>query len=332
MRNLLLVVALAAFGACGVKRVPQTILENLPYEAKIELLESENDLALAVDRLDEARAEVARTREQIRRAKDRYSAAKSEVNAAADALSKDVAELAVVESDARVEWLRARQRVNVREESLADQNMTCALARHEQSRLTAARKAKLEGSEDYDPATFDQQVKDCDADYAALKEKLKETNTEADAVRAEREFSAFQPSAGSLRTASSSDRLAAQPFGAMGVSRSAAYGCASCSPRSRVAVVVSRRTMMRWKNVVFGMLMYRPSRVRSVVKKNERSMTCPSSASGGNEISSPMRNGRVTRMRMVHRMFESVLHSAMKPVAMSAAVPASTVNKSTSVK
>lgn len=185
MRNLLLVVALAALGACGVKRVPQTILENLPYEAKIELLESENDLALAVDRLDEARAEVARTREQIRRAKDRYSAAKSEVSAAADALSKEVAELAVVESDARVEWLRARQRVNVREESLADQNMTCALARHEQSRLTAARKAKLEGSEDYDPAVFDLQVKDCDADYAALKEKLKETNTEADAVRAE---------------------------------------------------------------------------------------------------------------------------------------------------
>ncbi|MER2560403.1 MAG: hypothetical protein ABTQ32_06785 [Myxococcaceae bacterium] len=185
MRNLLLVVALAAFGACGVKRVPQTILENLPYEAKIELLESENDLALAVDRLDEARAEVARTREQIRRAKDRYSAAKSEISAATDALSREVAELAVVESDARVEWLRARQRVNVREESLADQNMTCALARHEQSRLTAARKAKLEGSEDYDPATFDQQVKDCDADYAALKEKLKETNTEADAVRAE---------------------------------------------------------------------------------------------------------------------------------------------------
>lgn len=185
MRNLLLVVALAALGACGVKRVPQTILENLPYEAKIELLESENDLALAVDRLDEARAEVARTREQIRRAKDRYSAAKSEVSAAADALSKEVAELAVVESDARVEWLRARQRVNVREESLADQNMTCALARHEQSRLTAARKAKLEGSEDYDPAVFDQQVKDCDTDYVALKEKLKETNTEADAVRAE---------------------------------------------------------------------------------------------------------------------------------------------------
>ncbi|MDP1921854.1 MAG: hypothetical protein Q8L14_36770 [Myxococcales bacterium] len=185
MRNsFLLMLALVAMG-CGVKRVPQAILEKLPYEAKIELLESENDLALAVDRLDEAHAEVNRTRDQIRRAKDRYSAAKSEVNAAQDALSREVAELAVLESDARVEWLRAKQRVNVRDESLADQNMTCALTRYEQTRLTAARKAKLEGSEDYEPAVFEQQVKDCDADYAALKEKLKETNSEAETVRAE---------------------------------------------------------------------------------------------------------------------------------------------------
>lgn len=186
MRNLLLLTsALVALSGCGVKRVPQTILDKLPYEAKIELLESENDLAVAVDRLDEARAEVGRTRDQIRRAKERYSAAKSEVSAAQDALSREVAELAVIEADARVEWLRARQRVNVREESLADQSLTCAMARYEQSRLTSARKAKLEGSEDYDPAVFDQQVKDCDADYTALKEKLKETSTEADAVRAE---------------------------------------------------------------------------------------------------------------------------------------------------
>lgn len=185
MRKTIGLLLVGLLSACGVKRVPQSILEKLPYEAKIELLESENDLALAVDRLDEAHAEVNRTRDQIRRAKDRYSAAKSEVSAAQDSLSREVAELAVVEADARVEWLRARQRVNVREESLAEQNMTCALSRYEQSRLTAARKAKLEGSEDYDPTVFEQQVKDCDAEYAALKEKLKETNSEADAVRAE---------------------------------------------------------------------------------------------------------------------------------------------------
>ena len=37
---------------CGLRRVPMDVLEKLPYEAKIELLEAENDLALAVDRLE----------------------------------------------------------------------------------------------------------------------------------------------------------------------------------------------------------------------------------------------------------------------------------------
>jgi chromosome segregation ATPase len=186
MKRLLIFAGLvAAFSACGLKRVPLDVLEKLPYEARIELLEAENDLALAVDRLDEARAEVSRTRDQIRRGKDRLSAAKDEVSAATDQTSKEVAELAVTEADKRVEYLRARQKVNVRDEELADQNFTCAEARYEVSRLTAARKAKLEGSEELDPAKFDEQLKKCEADYAALKEKSKETSAEADAMRAD---------------------------------------------------------------------------------------------------------------------------------------------------
>ena len=170
---------------CGIRRVPGNVLEKLPYEAKIELLESENDLALAVDRLDEARATVQRTVEQIRRGKDRYSAAKDEVGNAHDAASKEVAELAVVEADKRVAWLRASQDLNVREEDLAEQNLVCAQARYESARLAAARKAKLEGSESLDPAKFEAQVKDCEADYAALREKTKQTSAEADGIRAE---------------------------------------------------------------------------------------------------------------------------------------------------
>lgn len=186
MKRLLFLSCCAVLGmACGIKRVPLDVLEKLPYEAKIELLESENDLALAVDRLDEARAEVARARDQIRRGKDRLSAAKDEVSAATDATSKEVAELAVTEADKRVEYLRAKQRLNVREQDLAEQNFTCAQARYEVSRLTAARKAKLEGSEELDPAKFDEQLKKCEADYAELKEKSKETSAEADTMRAD---------------------------------------------------------------------------------------------------------------------------------------------------
>lgn len=186
MTRLLILSAVLMLGAgCGLRRVPLDVLEKLPYEAKIELLEAENDLALAVDRLDEARSEVARARDQIRRGKDRYSAARDEVSAASDANSKDVAELAVVEADKRVEWLRAHQRVNVREEDLAEQNLTCAQARYEISRLTAARKAKLEGSETLEPEQFEAQLKRCEDDYAALKEKAKEVGAEAQTMRAD---------------------------------------------------------------------------------------------------------------------------------------------------
>jgi chromosome segregation ATPase len=185
MNRLLFSLMVVALAGCGVKRVPGDVLSKLPYEAKIELLESENDLALAVDRLDEARSEVGRVRDQIRRAKDRRSAASDEVGAARDQLSKDVAELAVIEAERRVDWLRAHQRVNVKEEDLADHNLTCAKGRYELARLTAARKAKLEGSERLDPAEFDQQVKDCEARYQAMKEELKETNAEAATLRAE---------------------------------------------------------------------------------------------------------------------------------------------------
>ncbi|MFO0598521.1 MAG: hypothetical protein U0228_24660 [Myxococcaceae bacterium] len=185
MNRFVVFVALLLVSGCGIKRVPIDVLEKLPYEARIELLEAENDLALAVDRLDEARAEVSRTRDQIRRAKDRYSAARDEVSSAADQQSKEVAELAVEEADKRVEWLRAKQQVNLREEDLADQNFTCAEARYELSRLTAARKAKLEGSEDLDPEKFNGQLKECEAEYAEMKEKSKEVNAEAETMRAD---------------------------------------------------------------------------------------------------------------------------------------------------
>ncbi len=183
LRALLGVGVLLAAG-CGVRRVPDGIIDKLPYEARIELLEAENDLALAVDRLDEARNEVLRTRELIHRAKDRLRAANSEVSNAADALSRDVAQLAVTEAEARVDYLKARQRVNVMEEDLGTLFLRCAYTRFEQSRLLAARKAKLEGSESLDPVDFENDVKACDARHAEAKASMKSTEVEATTLRA----------------------------------------------------------------------------------------------------------------------------------------------------
>ena len=179
--------ALLLFGflcaGCGVKRVPQDLLARLPYEARIELLEAENDYALAIDHLDEAQAEVAHTRDQLRRAKDRLSAAESEVSRAEDKTSQEVATLAVAEAEARVEYLRARQSVNVKNEGLQKQNRRCAQARFEQARLTVARKAKIEGSESLSPEEFEAQVKSCDADALELRTAMKEQTSGAAAAK-----------------------------------------------------------------------------------------------------------------------------------------------------
>lgn len=182
MKNSVWVSLLLLAGASGcLKRVPKEMVEKLPYEAKIEMLEAENDLALAVDRLDEAKAEVQRAEQNIRRGKARASEASSEVSNANDAISKEVAQLAVNEAEARIDWLKAKRKVVEREEAMAQLGLVCAQARYEQARLAITRKAKIEGSESLDPAAFEAQVKTCEQKLVDAKTASKET-TDAEAT------------------------------------------------------------------------------------------------------------------------------------------------------
>lgn len=179
---------LALLAACGPKygkRVPNGLLEKLPYEVRIELLEAENDLALAIDRVDEAQAEISRARDALRRGKARLSAAEDEVDRAEDAVSREVAELAVLEAEARVEYIRSRQKVNVRNLALQELALRCAFARFEEARLGLARKAKVEGSESLSPQDFAEQVKACDEELAEKRAAAKELTEAAVAAKAE---------------------------------------------------------------------------------------------------------------------------------------------------
>src|SRR5262249_5289401 len=144
--------AFVAFGAfwlldCSANRVPSRVLERLPYASKIELLEAENDLALAIIHLEDARSEVTRHREASRRGKDRLSAAEDEQGAAKDAASKDVARLSVAEAQARLVYLRAQQTVNEDNEHIQEVGLECARARFELARAHVDPKANEEGSE-----------------------------------------------------------------------------------------------------------------------------------------------------------------------------------------
>ncbi|RKH45230.1 hypothetical protein [Corallococcus sicarius] len=191
-RTLLLSLTLLA-SACGPRygmRVPDSLVKKLPYETRIELLEAENDLALAIDRVDETDNEVNRARENIRRAKSRQEAAEDEEDRAPDASSREVAQLAIAESEARVEYLRAHQRLNVGLRDVEKLSLRCAFSKFELARLTAARKAKVEGSERLDPKDYEEQVSECEAavkeERAELAEDTKEAQTAKEAWEAKK--------------------------------------------------------------------------------------------------------------------------------------------------
>lgn len=167
MKRTVLPVLLLLAAACGPRygmRVPDKLVAKLPYESRIELLESENDLALAIDKVDEASNEILRAREALRRAKSREQAAGDEEKRAPDAASREVAKLAIEEARARVEYLRAKQRLNVALREVEELALRCAFARFELARLQAARKAKVEGSEKLDPKKYEAQVSGCEAE------------------------------------------------------------------------------------------------------------------------------------------------------------------------
>ena len=180
----ILLLALGCSGKYG-RTVPDDLVNKLTYENKIDLVEAENDLFVAYDRVDEAENEILRTRDQIRRAKRSEGAAGEEIGQAKDASSKEVALLARDEAQARVTYLRARQDVNVRTKELEELNRQCAVARYQQARLTAVRKVKVPGSERYDPKDFEQQVKRCEAAAADRKKSSKPDQDRLDKARAE---------------------------------------------------------------------------------------------------------------------------------------------------
>jgi hypothetical protein len=177
---------LPLLAACGPKygqRVPDKMVTKLSYESRIELLEAENDLALAIDKLDEASSEIIRARDNIRRARSRAEDAEKELDRTEDPVSREVAQLTIEEAEARVEYLRARQRLNVSLKKVEQLALRCAFARFEVARVTAARKAKVEGSEELDPKEFEAQAAECAAEEKELRAELASENADEKTAR-----------------------------------------------------------------------------------------------------------------------------------------------------
>ncbi len=168
MRAAAVVLLAVCAGGCGRYglRVPSSVGQGLTDEARLALLDSENELAAALDKLDEAQSEIRRTRDASRRAAARLKAARAEVGLAADDSTLRVAELAVGEVEARLQFLRASQGRNVARREQEALAVTCAAARFERAKAAVARRMKIRGAEDLELEPFDAQVKACQAELA----------------------------------------------------------------------------------------------------------------------------------------------------------------------
>ena len=166
--------ALLLLAGCGGKygrTVPDDMVNKLTYEDKVDLVEAENDLFVAYDRVDDAENEILRTRDQIRRAKKSESLAGDEIQAR-DPATKELAVL-------------ARRYWNVRNRELDELNRTCAITRYQLARLTAVRKVKVPGSERYDPKDFERQAKQCEGELADRRKAAKPERERMEKARAE---------------------------------------------------------------------------------------------------------------------------------------------------
>lgn len=183
--GLALAAGLAGCGPRYGKRVPSDLVARLPYETRIGLLEAENQLAVAVDKVDESGNEIDRTRAAIRRAKRQHDDADDEIDKAKDDSSREVATLARDEAASRIEYLRARQELNAEERDVAELALRCAHARFEVARLQAAKQAKVQGAEELDEKDFDEQVKACDAEVAEQRAGEKPAQDQLEAAQAD---------------------------------------------------------------------------------------------------------------------------------------------------
>ncbi|MGA9523110.1 MAG: hypothetical protein WBV82_16700 [Myxococcaceae bacterium] len=162
------------------QRVPEETLARIPFAGRVELLDAEDELALAHQRVAEAARDQEKLQEEIRDAEAHLDTAEA---AARRQKSPKLEQLAVDEARARLKYLYARDDAEKRNRKAAELQLQCAEARLELARVKVAQKAKIEGADQLPVEQFEKQVDRCSAQ---LEERHVELRTQQAQMRAAR--------------------------------------------------------------------------------------------------------------------------------------------------
>ena len=167
MRHALAVLfALTLLAGCGLMRVDESAVQRLPLEAKLDLIEAENDLFIAVDAVDEAATRVLETREDEKKADNAISEAGEALSQAEQVKDQkliDISQLSVTEGRQHRDFLSAWEDVMWAQLDVEKAKLELARGRYEKARAQAVKKANVMGAQSIKVEDFDKQVKEYEA-------------------------------------------------------------------------------------------------------------------------------------------------------------------------
>jgi hypothetical protein len=158
----------------------------LPLESKLDLIEAENDLFIAIDAVDEAAIRVSEAREDYQNSELRIDEAKESLRRASEANTSkliDIGKLSVLEAKQRREFLSSWLDAQKAALELSETKLQLAEAQFERTKAIIVKKANVEGSQDIDLAKFDRQVSNFQEEVNEAIEAFSEDNREAEKYR-----------------------------------------------------------------------------------------------------------------------------------------------------
>lgn len=148
-------------GCAGTKcEVPGSLVAKLPYAARVELLDAENDLIRVQQRVADADADAQHARAELKDAQAHL--ARMPAAASADASGAQVAHLAQSEAAARVEYRRRVQEVAGKRGELERHQLRCAAARLEWAKLRLVLRARIPGAARIASDDYESNARRCD--------------------------------------------------------------------------------------------------------------------------------------------------------------------------
>jgi hypothetical protein len=189
IRKTALALALMSLAACGPSvslRVSRQDVQELPVEERLDLLDAENDLFVAIDKRDDASQAVDDAKVAYRQSARRLSASVADLDRAERAGNPQdmaLAKIAVQEARLGRRYQSLASDLAAGNLEAMDAELLVARARFEKAKAEAVRRAKVKGSSEIVVAKFSDQLTRLER-YAAKSEKsLQAIQAKADAAR-----------------------------------------------------------------------------------------------------------------------------------------------------